>query len=222
VEHERARIARDLHDVLGHNLFLIALSADVAARHVDSEQAGGREIRSIARLAREAIRSARDVVLGTHQTALETELTEARLSLDLAGIQLELRHSLRAVPPEVEAILAWTVRESVTNVIRHSQASECRIVLVEWEGFARAEIVDDGIGSGKSETGSGLHGIRQRVASAGGHFTTGPLSTGGYRLSVELPLAVGDRESLQPATTCPESPVRPDIHPRLELDPTTV
>jgi two-component system sensor histidine kinase DesK len=187
IEHERARISRDLHDLLGHNLFLIALSADIAGRHLGADQPGGREIRAIEHLARETMRVMRQVASGAHHPTLEAELAEARAALEIAGIELDLCHSLHEVPPELEGVLAWTVREGVTNVIRHSRARHCRVLLGGVGACAHVDIVDDGAVHVATEAGSGLCGLRERVAAVGGQLVAGPLPSGGYRLRATLP-----------------------------------
>jgi two-component system sensor histidine kinase DesK len=111
--------------------------------------------------------------------------------LGAAGIGCRIENEAGLLPKEVDGVLAWTVREGTTNVIRHSRAHNCRIVLTREDGRVYAEITDDG--QGKTEeraSGSGLSGLAERIAGFGdGEFEAEPLQDGGFRLRVDLPLS---------------------------------
>ena len=194
VSEERLRFARDLHDLLGHSLSLITLKNELAGRllPVDPERAA-KEIREAQEVARGALREVREAVAGYRLPTLAEELVEAQEILEAAGIACRIENGAGTLPKSVEAVLAWTVREGVTNVIRHSRARRCDIRLACEGGEVRAELSDDGRGSypkreGDGVGGSGLSGLAERVAAGGGDFEAGPLPEGGFRLRASLPL----------------------------------
>lgn len=198
VAEERLRFARDLHDLLGHSLSLITLKSELAGRltAISPERAAA-EIHDIEQVAREALREVRDAVAGYRQPALAAELVGARTILEAAGITCEVADMAGALPAPTDAVLAWTVREGVTNVIRHSRARRCTIRVTRDGGEAQVEVTDDGCGmvderaSGLSPRigGSGLPGLAERVTARGGRFAAGPLERGGFRLRVTLPIS---------------------------------
>ena len=186
VEEERARISRDLHDLLGHSLSLITLKGELASRLVPFSEPGGAEVRDMVLLAREALRQVREAVSGYRQPTLATEITAARTALRAAGIDCDVEQSVGAMSRETEAVLGWAIREGVTNVIRHSGAAHCSIVLVRQDGQVRADIVDDGGGT-SSAAGSGLRGLEERVDAIGGRVHAGGMPARGFRLTVTAP-----------------------------------
>lgn len=167
---ERERIARDLHDVLGHTLSVITLKAELAGKLVarDPERAG-REIREVERISREALREVRSAVAGYRSEGLPAEIARARLALDAARVKLE--HFVQPVEPGParETVLALALKEAVTNVIRHSGAQTCHIYLEEKDGEVRLEVRDDGRG-GAAPFGVGLSAMRERVEALGGRM----------------------------------------------------
>lgn len=187
VEEERARISRDLHDLLGHSLSLITLKGELASRLIPASEPGGSEVRDMVQLAREALRQVREAVSGYRQPTLATEITAARTALRAAGIGCDVEQSVGAVSRETEAVLGWAIREGVTNVIRHSGAAHCSILLVREDGLVRADIVDDGAGGVSSTTGSGLRGLNERADAIGGHVQAGGMLARGFRLTVTAP-----------------------------------
>jgi len=188
VEEERARISRDLHDLLGHSLSLITLKGELASRLIPAAEPGGREVREMVSMARDALGQVREVVSGYRQPTLATELTAARAALAAAGIGCDIeQQSVGAVSRETEAVLGWAIREGVTNVIRHSGAAHCSIVLAREDGRVRADVVDDGTRDGASGPGSGLHGLRERADAIGGCVQAERLPLRGFRLSVSVP-----------------------------------
>ena len=189
VGEERLRFARDLHDLLGHSLSVIALKSELAGRLIKTAPGlAAHEVEDIENVAREALRDVREAVAGYRQPTLAAELAGAHEALTAAGIEDHVDEDHAPLPPAVEAVLAWTVREGVTNVMRHSQARRCAIRISIQDGGATVEVVDDGRG-GTLQPGSGLRGLRERVLERGGTLTAEPLPHEGFRLRVTLPLA---------------------------------
>ncbi len=189
VGQERLRFARDLHDLLGHSLSVIALKSELAGRLIKTDPGlAAHEVEDIEKVARDALREVREAVAGYRQPTLAAELAGAHEALTAAGIEDHVEQDHTPLPPTVEAVLAWTVREGVTNVMRHSQAKRCAIRIMNRDGRATVEVVDDGRG-GTPKEGSGLHGLRERVLERGGTLTAEPLPHEGFRLRVALPLA---------------------------------
>jgi len=187
VGEERLRFARDLHDLLGHSLSVIALKSELAGRLIKATPGlAAHEVADIEQVARDALREVRDVVAGYRQPTLNAELAGAREALTAAGIELRAETVHTPLTPGVEAVLAWAVREGATNVMRHSQAKRCAIRIFEKDGDVIVEVVDDGRG-GMPEPGSGLRGLRERVLERGGTLTAEPLPHEGFRLRVTLP-----------------------------------
>jgi two-component system sensor histidine kinase DesK len=194
VAEERLRFARDLHDLLGHSLSSITLKSELAGRllAVAPDKAAA-EVRDIEGVARNALREVREAVAGYRQPTLDEELASAQQILEAAGIGCQIERSVGVLPNDVDAVLAWTVREGTTNVIRHSHAKHCEICLMQESEEIHAEISDDGVGfsSEGDETnfnGSGLFGLAERVAASSGKFEAKTPSGGGFSLRVSLPL----------------------------------
>jgi two-component system sensor histidine kinase DesK len=195
VADERLRFARDMHDLVGHSLSVIALKAELAQRLVDDRPADAeRHVREIEGVAREALTEVREVVSGYRRPLLEAELAGARMALDAAGIELALEQPAPLdLAPVAEAVLAWTVREGTTNVIRHSGARHCTIAVREAPEGAVVEVADDGRGcDGGNAGGNGLEGLRERAAEVAGDVDAGVVPGGGFRLRVTVPAARPD------------------------------
>ena len=197
VREERQRLSRDLHDLLGHALSMITLKSELAGRLVEQEPArAAQEIREVERVARLTLREVREAVAGYRQPRLESELNGARQILSAAGILCHVERSTGELDPSTDAVLAWTVREGVTNVIRHSRAHNCFIRITHQNSSVCAEVMNDGsrrqpLEEVKARTSSGLSGLGERVNSRGGCMEAGPLqetSNEGFRLWVELPI----------------------------------
>jgi two-component system sensor histidine kinase DesK len=197
VADERERFARDLHDLLGHSLSVIALKAQLARKRLPQDpEAAAQDTADIEAVTRDALRSVREAVSGYHRPALDAELEGARTALDAAGIDATIDRPHVALPPDVEAVLAWTVREAATNVIRHSGARHSSIRVVPAIGEATVEVVDDGQGAaglngaaGVNGTGHGLAGLEARVRQAGGRLEAGPRDDGpGFRVRAVVPV----------------------------------
>jgi two-component system, NarL family, sensor histidine kinase DesK len=199
VAEERTRIARDLHDTLGHSLSVIALKSELARRVLpDDPERAAAEIGDVERVAREALASVRDTVSGYRQPTLAMELAGARAALTAAGIDGDVEPAPEGLPLDVDAVLGWAVREGVTNVLRHSDAARANIRVIVDDGIRGVEVEDDGPGvSGaplgavpdRARAGTGLEGLRERAASVGGSLEAGPRADGGFRLRVSVPVA---------------------------------
>jgi two-component system sensor histidine kinase DesK len=193
IAEERLRFARDLHDLLGHSLSLITLKSELAGRLLPAApEKAATEVHDIESVARRALQEVREAVAGYRRPTLDDELDGAREMLEAAGITCRIENRLGVSPNGTDAVMAWAVREGVTNVIRHSRARHCEIRLTQDGEEVRAEISDDGLGStseheGAYSSGSGLSGLAERVAASGGSFEAGSLSEGGFSLRVSLP-----------------------------------
>jgi two-component system sensor histidine kinase DesK len=190
---ERERFARDLHDLLGHSLSVVTIKAELAGRLLPDRPAdAGAEIRDIEQVARQALREVREAVSGYRQPTLAGEMEGARIALSAAGIIAEFERTSVKLDPEVEAVLAWAVREGATNVIRHSGARRCQVRVLAGLADAAVEVVDDGQGTAVADDdpGNGLAGLTERAESLRGRMEAGALPGGGFRLSVSVPVAM--------------------------------
>jgi two-component system, NarL family, sensor histidine kinase DesK len=196
---ERERIGRDLHDLLGHTLSLIAIKSELAVKLMDRDRAAAaREVSEVTNIAREALKQVRTAVTGIRAAALENEVASAKTLLDTAGVALTFGREGGMLPPEIETALAMIVREAVTNIQRHSAAHNATIdvtteaVAAEPGGRAGEKTVllrvsDDGCG-GVTTNGNGLSGIRERVRSLAGTLEIESPRGEGTTLRVRLPL----------------------------------
>ena len=197
VADERLRIARDLHDLLGHSLSLITLKAELAGRLLDADpERAAREVADLERVARRSLGEVRAAVTSYRQPRLAAELAAARHMLATAGMDCQV-HAPASIelPPATDALLAWTVREGVTNVVRHSGARTVTITVSITADEVSAEIADDGVGPtwdadrrpGEHQ-GSGLSGLTERARAAGAEISSGEGPGGkGFRLLVRVP-----------------------------------
>ncbi len=191
VAEERERFARDLHDLLGHSLSVIALKAELAGRLLPerADEAAG-EIAELETVARGALSEVREAVSGYRQPTLDGELAGARMALSAAGIKTDVVRQPTVLDPGVEGMLAWAVREGATNVIRHSRARHCTLTISSNLVDAGVEVLDDGVGmqSVNGNSGHGLAGLTERARSLNGQVEAAARSGGGYRLAVTIPL----------------------------------
>ncbi len=205
---ERERIARDLHDLLGHTLSVVVLKSELAGRLIatDPDRAGA-EIRDVERIGRQALAEVRAAVAGYRAAGLDAELTGARRALDAAGVTLDLEADPPPLAPQGEAALALAVRECVTNVVRHAHARHVTITIRAEPGQgeraptgAVLEVIDDGRGASGPD-GAGLTGMRERISGLGGTVvrTHGP-GGAGTRVRVTLPtlIAPGSMRAVKP------------------------
>jgi two-component system sensor histidine kinase DesK len=186
VSQERERVARDVHDILGHSLTVITVKTELAGRLLEAVPETPAltrarvELSDVERLAREALADVRATVSGMRQLSLTGELAAARQALDAAGITADLPTAVDDVPARYRQLFAFSLREGVTNVVRHSRAARCVVRLTA----DCIEVRDDGVGPGGAVSGSGLTGLRGRSAAAGARVEIGTASEGGFLLRV--------------------------------------
>ncbi len=182
---ERERIGRDLHDLLGHTLSVIVLKSELAAKLADRDpERAVREIRDVEQISRDALSEVRKAVRGYRSEGLNDAIGNAERVLVAAGIRPHIDCTAVALEPDEERALAFSLREAVTNVIRHAQAQQCWITLTSSSGRAVLEVRDDGRG-GNAPEGSGLSGMRERLRQVAG--TVERSGDGGTRLLITLP-----------------------------------
>ncbi|WP_353942258.1 sensor histidine kinase [Streptomyces sp. HUAS MG91] len=203
VEKERLRFSRDLHDLLGHTLSVIVVKSEAARRLAPrSMDAALEQITDIEAVGRQALTEIREAVTGYREGSLATELDNARSALTAAGIEPVVRQSGPPLSAQTEALLGWVVREAVTNAVRYSAATTCAITVEGTAEQVRLRVVDDGSGppsgaAGSGVGGTGLKGLAERLATAGGSLTAGPGPRAGFTVTAELP--VGEGESARDA-----------------------
>ncbi len=183
-ENERSRIARDLHDLLGHSLTSITLKAGLARRVAASDpERAAEEIADVEELARTSLVDVRAAVGGYREVTLAGELATGRQVVRAAGITGVFPTATDMVDPSNQELFGWVVREGLTNTVRHARAKRCSVTVgADW-----VEVVDDGHG-GCADLGNGLSGLRERVEAVGGRVQAGPSSSGaGWRLRVDVP-----------------------------------
>jgi two-component system sensor histidine kinase DesK len=209
VEKERLRFSRDLHDLLGHTLSVIVVKSEAARRLAprDMDAALG-QIADIESVGRQALTEIREAVTGYREGSLATELTRARSALSAASVEPVVRQSGTPLAPQAEALLGWVVREAVTNVVRHSDASRCEITVDGAAERVRLTVTDNGTGRAAGRPregigGTGLKGLTERLAAAGGSLTAGPSPRGGFAVSAELP--VESAELAEAVVTAPRA-----------------
>jgi two-component system sensor histidine kinase DesK len=184
-ENERIRIARDLHDLLGHSLTTITVKAGLARRLGPADPAGAvDQITEVEELCRRVLADVRAAVSGYREVTLASELARGRELLRASGITADLPTATDVAGPAHQELFGWAVREGLTNVIRHSRAHSCTVRV----SASCVEIVDDGQGSAAAP-GNGLAGLRERAAAAGGGVDAAPLQPAGWRLRVWVPAA---------------------------------
>jgi len=189
VTEERLRFARDLHDLLGQSLSVLVLKSELVAKQLpaDTDENTRHEVRDIAQVARKSLNDVREAVAGYRRPTLQAEITNARTVLRAAGIGLLVQDSVGSLPAEEDGVLAWCLREAVTNVVKHSGARKCEVHLSNQNGTAQLEVVDDGRGATSFDGGSGLTGMRERVQLVGGALRLGSENGAGMRVLVTVP-----------------------------------
>ncbi|MDE2149994.1 MAG: sensor histidine kinase, partial [Gammaproteobacteria bacterium] len=186
---ERERIGRDLHDLLGHTLSLIAIKSELARRLLDRDTAAARrELAEIERVARGSLAEVRGAVTGMRAALLASELASAKLMLETAGIRFAHRIQAVSMPADVEAALAFGLREAVTNVQRHAvAATRVEVDLEQQDGAVLLTIRDDGCG-GVHAKGNGLSGMQERLEALGGRLEIDSPPRAGAELRLRVPL----------------------------------
>jgi len=186
---ERERIGRDLHDLLGHTLSVVALKSELAGKLIQRDPAAARvQIGEVEEVARQALAQVREAVAGIRAAGLQAELAAARLALLSAEISFDQRLPVIELPGEVEAALAMALREAVTNVIRHAGARRVEVELVETAHEWQLSISDDGRG-GIGRHGNGLTGMDERLRALGGSVEIDSAPGAGTRVLLRVPRA---------------------------------
>lgn len=207
---ERERIGRDLHDLLGQTLSMVALKSELAGRLIERDpRSARREMADVERVAREALSQVRSAVSGIRAAAMAAELASARLLLEAAGVQMEYWHDPRALPPDVETCMALVLREAVTNIQRHARANRVEVTLIIGAERVVMRVRDDGRG-GVNERGNGLTGMRERIEARGGTLAIESPRGRGTSIEVALPLpaiATGSQSSTPKSATAKVVPL---------------
>lgn len=186
-DHERSRIARDLHDLLGHSLTTITLKAGLARRLSDTDpERAAKEIGAVEDLSRQALIEVRAAVSAFRNVTLAAELAHGKELLRAAGVTADLPTATDVVSVSHQEVFGWVVREGLTNVARHARATRCSVRL----SASEIEICDDGIGV-PAEDGNGLAGLKERIGAAGGTVEAGPVRPRGWRLHVVMDPGIG-------------------------------
>ncbi|MEJ7747341.1 MAG: sensor histidine kinase [Luteimonas sp.] len=185
---ERERIGRDLHDLLGHTLSMVALKSELAGKLLQRDpMAARREIDEVSRVARDALSQVRRAVSGIRAAGLAAELASAKLLLESDGVRFRYERADVPLTPELETVFALTLREAVTNIQRHARAQHAQVTLETDNDQAVLRIVDDGRG-GDLVPGNGLAGMRERIESLGGCLRIDAGVGRGTRIEARLPL----------------------------------
>lgn len=193
---ERLRLARDLHDLLGHSLSLITLKSELAGRMLPGQpEKAAQQVADIEQVSRQALVDVREAVTGYRRPRLSGELAGAQVALTAAGVTADLptepdRADLAGVAEESESALAWALREAITNVVRHSGARRCAVELVRRQTLdgpvLELVVEDDGSGGSGDGPGNGLTGLSERLEKAGGTLEAGRVRRG-FRLVARVP-----------------------------------
>ncbi|WP_406074862.1 sensor histidine kinase [Streptomyces virginiae] len=192
---ERLRMARDLHDLLGHSLSLITLKSELAGRMLPGQpEAAAQQVADIEQVSRQALVDVREAVSGYRRPTLPGELAGARTALAAAGVLADLpRPPADDLPEVAESALAWSLREAVTNVVRHSGAKHCRVTLETHQTLdgpvLELTVTDDGASDGPSTPGNGLTGLTERLEALGGGLSAARTGPRGFTLTARVPLA---------------------------------
>ena len=224
VETERLRIARDMHDLLGHNLSLIALKSELAKRIVNvAPERAIIEISDVENVARSTLQQVREAVSAFRQPTLRSELNAASEILAAAGIAYHFEGEdsmIDAIPTTIEAVLSWTVREGVTNVIRHSRAHQCMIHMTRNAHEIGIEVIDDGSNSASNSDsqGNGLRGLTERVETLGGRCEAISREEGGFLLAVSVPLAQQSHDAMRSETITATLTQQVSVDPPISTD----
>ncbi len=184
---QRERVGRDVHDILGHSLTVIAVKTDLARKLVDRDPERARtELDDVLELTRSSLGEVRATVTQLQTPNLPSQLAAAETALGAAGIRVERPNRIPEIDDAPSQLFAWCLREAVTNVVRHSQATWCSIAMSE----TTLSVTDDGVGRAGEKEGAGLRGMRQRVLDAGGKVTVSDARPGtsrpGTRVEVTL------------------------------------
>jgi two-component system sensor histidine kinase DesK len=193
VAEERLRFGRDLHDVMGRNLAVIALKSELAVQLARRGRPEAEEqMVEVQRIAQESQREVRDVVRGYREADLGVELTGAQGVLEAAGIRCEVSGEAAGLPVDVQSALGWVVREATTNVLRHGDAGRCAVDVRVTRECVVLTVENDGVAAPSGPGGSGLAGLRERLAAVAGTLEAGPVGDGVFRVVASVPLRVSE------------------------------
>lgn len=197
-QEERQRIARDLHDTLGQTLTMIKLKSELAAKWVDKDSRQAKaELQDILATSRIALKQVRELVSDMKFVSLASELEQSRKLLHTAGIELDIAENGK--PPLLssveETMIALSVREAVTNIVKHSQASRCTIKMEIVDRFYCIDITDDGVGLAEQASGNGIASMNERMQALHGTLTVNRAPGGGTAISMKLPLRRQGKEN---------------------------
>lgn len=198
VEKERMRFSRDLHDLLGHTLSVIVVKSEAARRLAPRDlDAALVQVTDIESVGRQALTEIREAVTGYREGSLATELDGARSALSAGQVEPVVRQSGPPLVPQTEALLGWVLREAVTNIVRHSDATRCEITVDGTPDRVRLTVSDNGTEAGAAIPlpgigGTGLKGLTERLTAAGGSLEAGRTPRGGFRVRAELPVEAAD------------------------------
>lgn len=182
---ERERIARDLHDVLGHTLSVVVLKSELAGKLMGSDaERARREIGEVEQIARKALAEVREAIRGYRAEGLFAEIARARRTLDAAGVSLDYQEDGVHLEPAQESVLSLVLREAVTNILRHAGATRCRLEVAADDRATVLRVEDNGRGAIERE-GNGIRGMRERIEALGGRLEIE--SKQGTRLTAEIP-----------------------------------
>ena len=186
---ERERIGRDLHDLLGHTLSVIALKSELARKLIDRDLDNARqEIGEVERVARDALSQVRNAISGIRSTALPAEIVAATVLLEAQGLKVKCETENVKLPHDRETALALSLREAATNIRRHASARGVTIRVRKEPAAVVVEVADDGRG-GRIVPGNGLNGMRERLDTVGGTLTLEKNESGGTLLRASVPVA---------------------------------
>jgi two-component system, NarL family, sensor histidine kinase DesK len=186
---ERERIARDLHDVLGHTLSVVVLKSELAGKLLGSDaERARREIGEVEQIARKALADVREAIGGYRSDGLLAEIARARRTLDAAGVSLDCQAEGVRLEPAQESVLSLVLREAITNILRHAGATRCRLEVAADDRRTVLQVEDDGRG-GIAREGNGIRGMRERVEALGGRLEIDCRQ--GTRLTVAIPARAG-------------------------------
>ncbi|HEY7889469.1 MAG TPA: sensor histidine kinase [Steroidobacteraceae bacterium] len=188
---ERERIARDLHDVLGHTLSVVVLKSELAGKLMGSDaERARREIGEVEQIARQALAEVREAIRGYRADGLFAEIARARRTLDAAGVSLDCQADGLRLEPAQESVLSLVLREAVTNILRHAGATRCRLEVAADDRTTILRVEDNGRGAIERE-GNGIRGMRERLEALGGRLEIN--SREGTHLMAEIPHGTGAR-----------------------------
>jgi len=183
---ERERIARDMHDLLGHTLSVVVLKSELAQKLMSRDPAKAlQEMAEVERISRQGLAEVREAITGYRSSGLAAEIEHVRETLTAAGIDTTIEARPIALAPAQESALTMALREAATNVIRHAAATKCHIRFYAQDGSALMEVQDDGKGS-DAPFGNGLSGMSERIHALGGMLRRDTAQ--GTRLMISLPL----------------------------------